>query len=216
MDKRQPEDRGPSPAFRRAMFVVVVVLLIAAAAIGSYTFGRRDSNASRDEAARRGALLSQVQSQLRSAAKQNDYLAEQVRQGTNALSNAGSDSNKAERRLRSVLRKEREARHKTNVKLTKLESKMKGLSSGLSGSLGSVTYIPPARKGQAGSVQGSITISNSSGISLDAVCVVDVGTVGYAIISHGVPSKGSAVESFQLPYAGPKPSGSSSGGCGRL
>jgi hypothetical protein len=209
MRNRAPEDRNASPALRRTMLVVVILALVAVAAFGSYVFARRDSNGIRSEAARRQAELLQVQDQLRSAAKQNDYLAEQVRQGTRALSNAGSDSQSAEQRLRADLRK-------VNAKLAKAEAKLHGLSSGLKGSLGSVTYIPPAKKGDPGTVQGTITINNSSGLTLDAVCVVDVGTVEYAIMSHSVPSKGSNVESFQFPYAGPKPSGSSSGGCGRL
>ncbi|HEX3327549.1 MAG TPA: hypothetical protein VHV50_11180 [Actinomycetota bacterium] len=216
MRNRAPEDRNAPAALRRTMLVVVIVALVAAAAFGSYVFARRDSNGIRSEATRREAELAQVQDQLRSAAKQNDYLAEQVRQGTRALSNAGSDSHSAEQRLRAVLRKQRKAQHKINAKLAKAEAKLHGLSSGLKGSVGSVTYTPPANKGGAATVQGSITISNSSGVALDAVCVVDVGTVEYAIMSHGVPSKGSKVESFQFPYAGPKPSGSSSGGCGRL
>jgi hypothetical protein len=205
-----------SPGARRALTVLVVVLLVAAVGIGSYLFARKDSSGFQTQAEQRGQELAQLQDQLRSAAKQNDYLAEQVRQGTKALANAGNDSQKAETRLRAELHKTKQKMAKVEAKQAKAEAKLKGLSSGLKGSLGAVNYTPPAHKGDAGSIEGSITITNSAGIALDAVCVVNVGTVNYAVMSSGVPSKGSVVESFQFPYSGPKPSGASSGGCGRL
>jgi hypothetical protein len=216
MAYNKPGDRENSPGAKKALMVLGVVVLVIATGVGSYLFARRDSSTSKSEADQRGAELAQVQSQLRSAAKQNDYLAEQVRQGTQALNNAGSDSQHAEKRLRAALRKARKAIARAEVKQLKTEAKLRGLSSGLKGSLGAVNYTPPAKKGDAGSIQGSITIANSSGTALDAVCVVDVGAVKYAVESLGVPSKGSVVESFQFPYSGPKPSGASSGGCGRL
>jgi type II secretory pathway pseudopilin PulG len=216
MPTKKAEDQERSAGAQKALMVVGVIVLVIATGVGSYLFARRDSSASQNQADQRGVELAQVQSQLRSAAKQNDYLAEQVRQGTQALNNAGTDSQHAEKRLRAALRKAREAIAKAHIKQLKTQAKLQGLSSGLKGTLGAVNYIPPAKKGDAGSIQGSITIANSAGTALDAVCVVDVGAVKYAVESLGVPSKGSVVESFQFPYSGPKPSGASSGGCGRL
>jgi hypothetical protein len=207
---------APSTGGRRTLAIATVVLLIAAAGAGSYFLGHRDSSASRARADLRGAQLAQVQDQLRSAAKQNDYLAQQVRQGTRALTNAGSDSQNAEQRLRAALRRERKVAGRMKAKQQRTAAKLHGLSSGLKGSLGAVSYVPPASNGGAGSIQGSMTITNSAGTALDAVCVLNVGSVRYAIMSTGVPSKGSVVESFHFPYAGPQPSGATSGGCGRL
>jgi uncharacterized membrane protein len=200
---------APGTSMRRATVILLVVLLVVATGLGSYFYARRDAAASQDEAARRGAQLAQVQDQLRSAAKQNDYLAEQVRQAHRDLTNAGTDSASQEKKLRIALRAARDAQAKAKAKL-------KGLSSGLSGSMGSVTYVPPAKKGGAGAIDGSITIKNSAGSPLDAVCIVQVGSVAYAVTRHAVPAGGSVLESFHYAYAGPKPSGVSSGGCGRL
>jgi type II secretory pathway pseudopilin PulG len=212
-DSNQDE---PVRSGHRSLTVALVILVVAATGFVSYFIGHRGSSANRDRAERRGAQLAQVQDQLRSAAKQNDYLAEQVRQGTRALANAGSDSQSAQNRLRKALRAERKVAARMKSKQQRTEAKLHGLSSGLKGSLGAVSYTPPGGNGGAGSVQGSMTISNSAGTALDAVCVVVVGSVRYAIMSTNVPSKGSVVESFQFPYSGPKPSGATSGGCGRL
>jgi hypothetical protein len=201
--------REPPRSGRRSLVVALVVLLVGATGLAAYFIGHRATSASLARADQRGAQLLQVEDQLRSAAKQNDLLAQQVRQGTRALSNATSEGQSAQRRLRKALRRERMAE-------TRMKAKLRGLSGALQGSLGTVTYTPPANKGAAGSVKGSMTISNSAGTALDAVCVVTVGGVRYAIMSTGVPSKGSVVESFQFPYSGPRPSGATSGGCGRL
>ena len=216
MAHNKPGEEEKSPVAKKALIVLGVVVLVIATGVGAYLFARQDSSEAQSQADQRGVQLAQVQSQLRSAAKQNDYLAEQVRQGTQALNNAGSDSQQAEKRLRAALRKARKAIAKAEVKQLKTQAKLRGLSSGLKGTLGAVNYTPPAKKGDAGSIQGSITIANSAGTALDAVCVVDVGSVKYAVESSEIPSKGSVVESFQFPYSGPKPSGASSGGCGRL
>jgi type II secretory pathway pseudopilin PulG len=216
MSFQESPDQEPSRSARRSVTVALVVLLVAATGLASYFVGHRGSSANRERADQRGAQLTQLQDQLRSAAKQNDYLAEQVRQGSRALTNAGSDSQSAQQRFRKALRRERKLETRMKAKQRRTEAKLHGLSSGLKGALGTVSYIPPANKGGAGSVQGSMTISNSAGTALDAVCVVAVGGVRYAIMSTGVPSKGSVVKSFQFPYSGPKPSGATSGGCGRL
>jgi type II secretory pathway pseudopilin PulG len=216
MSFQESPEKEPSRSARRSLTVALVVLLVVGTGLAAYFIGHRGSSANGARAEQRGAQLAQVQDQLRSAAKQNDYLAEQVRQGTRALSNAGSDSQSAQRRFRKALRRERKVEARMKAKQERTAAKLHGLSSGLKGSLGTVSYIPPAHNGGAGSVQGSMTISNSAGTPLDAVCVVTVGGVRYAIMSTGVPSKGSVVESFQFPYSGPKPSGATSGGCGRL
>jgi type II secretory pathway pseudopilin PulG len=209
MPYEKPQAPEAGRTARRSVAVLVVVVLIAAAAAGSYLYARRDAAANRDQADRRGAEVAQLQDQLRSAAKQNDYLAEQVRQGSKDLTNAGHDSQSKEHRLRSALRDARRAQAKADAKL-------KGLASGLSGSVGTVHYVPPTKKGSAGLIEGSVTITNSAAIPLSAVCVVDVGTVAYAITSHAIPPGGSVLESFRFAYAGAKPSGVSSGGCGRM
>jgi type II secretory pathway pseudopilin PulG len=201
-----PEASGTAP---RYLLIFLLILLIAAVGIGSYLFAHHDAAANLDRADRRAAELAQVQDQLRSAAKQNDYLAEQVRQGNQDLTNAGADSQSKERKLRALLSASQAAQAKTKAKL-------RGLSSGLSGSMGAVRYIPPTQKGSAGRIEGSITIANAATVPLNAVCVVDVGSVAYAVTSHAVPDGGSVLETFQFPYAGAKPSGVSSGGCGRL
>jgi type II secretory pathway pseudopilin PulG len=209
MPYQKPEVPEAGKIARRSGVVLLVVILIAAAATGSYLFARRDAAADSDRADRRGAEVAQLQDQLRSAAKQNDYLAEQVRQGSRDLTNAGEDSQTKEQRLRTALRDAKRAQAKAKAKL-------KGLSSGLSGEVGTVNYIPPAKNGGSGSIEGSMTISNSAAVPLNAVCIVDVGNVTYAVSSHAVPAGGSVLESFRFSYAGPKPSGVSSGGCGRL
>lgn len=210
------ERQSPSAGMRRALFVLGVIGLVLLAGVVSFIYARRDTSSLRQQASQRAAEVSQLQAQLRSAAKQNDILSGEVRQGTRQLTSQGNDTQKIEKRLRTALHQAKRAQAKTKAKLTKATAKLKSLSSGLSASVGSINYIPPNKKGQGGSIQGSMTISNSTGLALDAVCVLDVGGVQYAIMSTGIPSKGNVVESFQFPYSGPKPSGASSGGCGRM
>jgi type II secretory pathway pseudopilin PulG len=208
MPYRKPDD----PQNHRAspyLLALLVVLLIAGVGIGSFLYARRDSMASRARADRRGAALASVQEQLRSAAKQNDYLAEQVRQGTQALTSAGNDSQGTEQKLRAALRSARGAQAKAMAKLH-------GLSSGLSESIGAVHYAPPAGHGSAGSIDGSLTITNAAGVPLKPVCIVTVSGTSFAVTSHAVPAGSSVLEAFHFPFAGSKPSGVSSGGCGRL
>lgn len=209
MPYRKPIDPESPKAPPRYLLAALVVLLIAAVGIGSYFYAGRTAAADRDRANRRGAELVQVQDQLRSAAKQNDYLAQQVRQGTKDLTNAGADSQSMAQRLRAALKAARQEAAKSKAKLL-------GLSSGLSDSIGPVHYVPPANKGGAGSIAGSVTISNSAAVSLKAVCVVDVSGTLFAVTSHAVPAGGSVLENFHFPFAGSKPSGVTSGGCGRL
>jgi hypothetical protein len=194
---------------RRFLVGLVVVVLVIGTAAASYLLADHDSAADRHRADRLQTELTQVQDQLRSAAKQNDYLAEQARQGAAELTSAGADSQNKQAQLRAALRKALAAVARTKAKL-------RGLSSGLSGSVGSVSYSPPAKKGAAGYVEGTETITNSAAIPLSAVCVVEVGGVPYAITSHDIPAGASSTESFRFPYAGSRPSGVSSNGCGRL
>jgi hypothetical protein len=202
-----PENHKTSSRYLLAL--LLVVLLIAGVGVGSFLYARRDSVANRARADRRGAALASVQDQLRSAAKQNDYLAEQVRQGTQALTNAGNDSQGTEQKLRAALRSAKGAQAKAMAKLH-------GLSSGLSDSIGAVHYAPPASKGAAGSIDGSLTITNAAAVALKAVCIVTVSGTSFAVTSHAIPAKGNVLETFHFPFAGSKPSGVSSGGCGRL
>ena len=209
MPYEKPQAPEAGRTARRSVAVLVAAVLIAAAAAGSYLYARRDSAANRARADRRGAEVAQLQDQLRSAAKQNDYLAEQVRQGSKELTNASQDSQTKEHSLRRALRDAKRAQAKAKAKL-------EGLSSGLSGSVGTVRYVPPETKGSAGLIEGSVTITNSAAIPLSAVCIVDVGTVAYAITSQAIPAGGSVLESFRFAYAGAKPSGVTTGGCGRM
>jgi type II secretory pathway pseudopilin PulG len=209
MPYEKPQAPEAGRTARRSVAVLIVLVLIAAAVAGTFLYARRDAAANADRADRRGAEVAQLQDQLRSAAKQNDYLAEQVRQGSKDLTNAGQDSQSKEHRLRSALRE-------ANRGQAKARAKLRGLASGLSGSVGTVNYVPPADKGSPGEIEGNVTITNTAAIPLSAVCIVDVGTVAYAITSQAIPAGGSVLESFRFAYAGAKPSGVSSGGCGRM